>query len=80
MALDTEGNRPLLDVLRDDLGLTGTKGCDYEGQCGTCTVILSGRAVRACRVEVAKVAGQQVETIEGTPARRRSSSGSTSLP
>ena len=66
VALDTEGSRPLLDVLRDDLGLTGTKkGCDYEGQCGTCTVILGGRAVRACRVEVAKVAGQEVETIEG---------------
>ena len=66
VALDTDGTRPLLDVLRDDLGLTGTKkGCDYEGQCGTCTVILGGRAVRACRVEVAKVAGQEVETIEG---------------
>jgi aldehyde oxidoreductase len=58
--------RPLIDALRRDLGLTGTKkGCDYEGQCGTCTVIVDGRAVRSCRTPIHKVAGKRVTTIEG---------------
>jgi CO/xanthine dehydrogenase Mo-binding subunit/aerobic-type carbon monoxide dehydrogenase small subunit (CoxS/CutS family) len=58
--------RPLLDVLRDDLGMTGTKrGCDHEGECGACTVLLDGQAVRSCLTPVGKVAGRQVVTIEG---------------
>jgi aldehyde oxidoreductase len=57
---------PLLDVLRDQLGLTGTKqACDYEGECGACTVLLDGRPVRSCLTPVGKVAGRQVLTIEG---------------
>ena len=61
---DPAGN--LLDVLRDELGLTGTKrGCDYEGECGACTVLLDGRPVRSCLTPVGKVAGRQVLTIEG---------------
>jgi aldehyde oxidoreductase len=64
--IDMDPTRLLLDVLREDLGLTGTKrGCDDEGQCGACTVLLNGRAVRACRTRVEQVAGQSVVTIEG---------------
>jgi len=58
--------RTLLDVLRNELGLTGTKqGCDLEGECGACTVLLDGRPVRSCLTPMAKVAGREVTTIEG---------------
>jgi aerobic-type carbon monoxide dehydrogenase small subunit (CoxS/CutS family) len=57
--------RPLLWVLRDDLGLTGTKfGCG-EGVCGACTVIVNNAAVRSCATPVGDVQGKQVVTIEG---------------
>ena len=58
-------NRTLLDVLRLDLGLTGTKqGCG-EGDCGTCTVLLDGEPVNACLVLALETAGRAVTTIEG---------------
>jgi aldehyde oxidoreductase len=64
--LHVDPARPLLRVLRDDLGLTGTKqGCDMEGECGACTVILDGEAVRSCLLPMGKVAGRRVTTIEG---------------
>ncbi len=63
--VDTEGDRPLLEVLREDLGLTGTKyGCG-EGQCRACTVLLDGRAVTSCRTPVSSIAGKKITTIEG---------------
>jgi carbon-monoxide dehydrogenase small subunit len=61
-------NRTLLDLLRDDLDLTGTKhGCG-EGDCGACTVLLDGEPVNACLVLAAEVEGREVTTIEGLAA------------
>jgi CO/xanthine dehydrogenase Mo-binding subunit/aerobic-type carbon monoxide dehydrogenase small subunit (CoxS/CutS family) len=58
----------LADVLRHDLGLTGTKiGCS-DGQCGSCVVLLDGKAVRSCTFPVSKAAGKQVVTVEGLAA------------
>ncbi len=60
--------RPLALVLREGLGLTGTKiGC-YEGRCGTCTVLVDGRAVASCLYPVAFAAGAEVTTVEGLAA------------
>lgn len=57
--------RTLLRVLREDLGLTGTKkGCE-QGDCGACTVLLEGKAVNACLVLALQAQGKRVETIEG---------------
>lgn len=55
----------LLDVIREELGLTGTKeGCG-KGECGACTVLLNGEAVNSCIILMPQVEGQEVETIEG---------------
>jgi carbon-monoxide dehydrogenase small subunit len=63
--LEVADDRRLLDVLRDDLGLTGTKeGCG-EGACGACAVLLDGRAVSSCLVLAAAAEGRPVTTIEG---------------
>jgi isoquinoline 1-oxidoreductase alpha subunit len=62
---DAADGTPLLWVIRDEVGLTGTKfGCGI-GVCGACTVHIGGRATRACITPVAAVAGAQVTTIEG---------------
>lgn len=62
---DLDPRTPLLWVLRDTWNLTGTKfGCGV-GQCGACTVILDGDAVRSCLTPLARAAGKQVTTIEG---------------
>jgi aerobic carbon-monoxide dehydrogenase small subunit len=59
------GMRRLLDVLREDLGLTGTKeGCG-EGECGACSVLLDGAVVDACLVPVSQAQGASVKTVEG---------------
>ncbi len=64
-ALDVEPDAPLLWVLRDELGLTGTKfGCGIA-QCGACTVQVDGVAQRSCVTPVSAVAGKKVTTIEG---------------
>lgn len=63
--VESDADRPLLDVLREDLGLTGTKyGCG-EGECGACTVLIDGRAVRSCITPVSDVVGTAIKTIEG---------------
>ncbi len=65
VTLDTEPSRTLLWVLRTDFELTGTKyGCGV-GQCGSCTVIVDGKAVRSCQTNLAYVQGKKVTTIEG---------------
>ena len=64
-ALDVSPDTPLLWVVRESLGLTGTKfGCGMA-QCGACTVHLDGEAVRSCVTPVARAAGKEVTTIEG---------------
>jgi isoquinoline 1-oxidoreductase subunit alpha len=69
--VDVDPKTPLLWVLRDTLGLTGTKyGCGI-GQCGACTVILEADAVRSCQTPVSRAAGKQVTTIEGLSKNRR---------
>ena len=63
--VDVPGMRRLLDVLREELGLTGTKeGCG-EGECGACTVLIDGRPVDSCLVPVCQVDGASVSTVEG---------------
>ncbi|MCH1599117.1 MAG: (2Fe-2S)-binding protein [Pseudomonadales bacterium] len=64
-SLDVEPEMPLLWVLRDELGMTGTKfGCGIAS-CGACTVHVNGNAVRSCVLPVSAVEGQEVTTIEG---------------
>jgi nicotinate dehydrogenase subunit A len=63
--IDADPDTPLLYVLRDDLALNGAKyGCGL-GQCGACTVIVDGQAVRSCFTPIAVLPGRQVRTIEG---------------
>jgi aerobic-type carbon monoxide dehydrogenase small subunit (CoxS/CutS family) len=58
-------NRTLLEILREDLGMTGTKkGCD-QGVCGTCTVLIDGRPVRSCLILAVEAQGRKITTIEG---------------
>jgi len=64
VSVDVEAETPLLWVIRDTIGLTGTKyGCGV-GMCGACTVHVSGKAVRSCMTKVSQVVGQEVRTIE----------------
>jgi isoquinoline 1-oxidoreductase subunit alpha len=68
--VDVPADTPLLWVLRDTLGLTGTKfGCG-AGLCGACTVQLNGKAVRSCTVSIGSVNGAKVKTIEGLSTNR----------
>ena len=69
--LEVEGRTLLVHALRDGLGLTGTHvGCDTS-QCGACTVLVDGRAVKSCTVLALQAAGREVTTIEGLAHRRR---------
>ena len=65
LKIDADADRSLLSVLRDDLDLTGSKyGCG-EGQCGACTVLIDGQAVRSCITKMRGVVGKKITTIEG---------------
>jgi aerobic-type carbon monoxide dehydrogenase small subunit (CoxS/CutS family) len=64
-SVTSDKDRPLLDVLREDLGLTGAKyGCG-EGECGACTVLVGGKAVRSCITPVSEAGDEKIQTIEG---------------
>jgi aerobic carbon-monoxide dehydrogenase small subunit len=65
LSLDVRPHHTLLDALRDQAGLTGTKECCSEGECGACTVLLNGRAITSCLVLAAEAQGAEVVTIEG---------------
>ena len=68
--VDVEPDAPLLWVIRDELGLTGTKyGCGVAA-CGACTVHVNGKAMRSCSVPVSSVGGVPITTIEGLAANR----------
>jgi isoquinoline 1-oxidoreductase alpha subunit len=67
--VDAPGETPLLWVLRDHLGLTGTKfGCG-RSFCGACTVYLDGKPERSCQIQLAGIAGRKITTIEGLDGR-----------
>lgn len=64
-SLEVDNRHTLLDVLRDNLRLTGAKkGCDL-GECGSCTVLLDGKAVNSCQILVARIKNKDITTIEG---------------
>jgi aldehyde oxidoreductase len=68
-AVQTEPVRRLADMLREELGLTGTKiGCN-AGDCGACTVLLDGVQICACLVPAGQIAGRSVTTVEGLAVR-----------
>ncbi len=67
--IDVPPDTPLLWVIREELGLTGTKyGCG-EGLCGACTVLIDGKAAQSCQVQVKDARGKNLVTIEGIPAK-----------
>ena len=70
-ALDVAAHHTLLDVLRDDLDLTGTKECCLVGECGACTVRLDGRIVDSCLVLAVEADGGEVTTVEGLATKGR---------
>ena len=69
--LDVRAHHTLLEVLRDQLQLTGTKECCAEGECGACTVLLGRRAINSCLVLAAEADGEEIQTVEGADATGR---------
>ena len=67
-AVEVAAHHTLLEVLRDDLGLTGTKECCLVGECGACTVIIDGRSVDSCLMLAVEADGADVLTVEGLAA------------
>lgn len=70
-SLEVAVHHTLLEVLRDDLGLTGTKECCLVGECGVCTVRLDGRIVDSCLVLAVEADGGEVTTVEGLASEGR---------
>ena len=64
-AFEVRANHTLLDVLRDQLGLTGTKECCVVGECGACTVVVDGLTVNSCLMLAVEIDGGDVTTVEG---------------
>jgi carbon-monoxide dehydrogenase small subunit len=64
-ALNLKGNETLLEVLRDHLSMTGTKTACQETECGTCTVMINGKAILSCIALAANIQGDEITTIEG---------------
>ena len=64
-SVDIVASHTLLDVLRDDIGLTGTKECCVVGECGACTVIVDGKPINSCLMLAAEADGANVLTVEG---------------
>jgi len=64
-AIEVAAHHTLLDVLRDDLDLTGSKECCLVGECGACTVVVDGRAMNSCLMLAVEVDGADVTTVEG---------------
>jgi aerobic-type carbon monoxide dehydrogenase small subunit (CoxS/CutS family) len=65
VCVSTHPAKPLLDVLRDDLNLTGSKECCGKGECGSCSVIINGEVICSCLVLVGQVEGEDIGTVEG---------------
>ena len=79
-SVDTEPERPLLEVLREDLGLTGTKyGCG-EGQCGACTVLLDNQAVFSCVTPVSEAQGRKIIDHRGSGRGREAAPRPAGVP
>jgi isoquinoline 1-oxidoreductase alpha subunit len=64
-SVDVDPSTPLLWVIREQIGLTGTKYACGIAQCGSCTVMLEGQAIRSCVIPVSAAAGKNVQTVEG---------------
>ena len=65
LSLEVAVHHTLLEVLRDDLNLTGTKECCLVGECGTCSLIVDGRAMNSCLMLAVEVDGAEITTVEG---------------
>jgi aerobic-type carbon monoxide dehydrogenase small subunit (CoxS/CutS family) len=69
--VDVAAHHTLLDALRDDLDLTGTKECCVVGECGACTVVIDGKAMNSCLMLAAEVDGAEITTVEGLASEGR---------